>query len=118
MLMFQLKLIFAGLWDLIWIYGTGIGLIFILLGVEFFASEIDAALPILAPFITRFQKDLLYVAIIIAVWLGAFTLGVHYANKRNEAKATVTKTYINHAVDSAKHRPSGLRDKFDTPDGS
>lgn len=118
MLNFELKLIFAGLWDLIWIYGTGIGLIFILLAIEFFASEIDAALPILAPVITRFQKDLLYLAAIIAICLGVFTLGVHYANKRNEAKAAVTQTYISHAVNGARNRPRGLRDKFDTPDGS
>jgi hypothetical protein len=98
------KLATAGLSDLIWHWGIGVGLIICILAVEYFLGYL--------PFVQRIRKDLLWVAFGIAVFLVGEWLGARDMAARCNAQAAVVEGAVNQAVKDANGNPT--KDKWDT----
>lgn len=102
---------FAGLGRLALHWGIGIVAISLLIALEYFSASVGAAVPILAPFLAKFRKDLLWLALGIGLFLaGGYVTGVDMAN-RCKARAAVIDKQIKAAVQGAQKKP-GL-DKWD-----
>jgi hypothetical protein len=102
--MWAIKLAFAGLGPLIWHWGIGVGLIIFILAAEYFLAAV--------PFVQRFRKDLLWLAVGIALVLVGEYVGSKDMAGRCDAKAAVVTAQVDDAVQSAVKTP-GL-DKWDT----
>lgn len=113
----QLKLALAGLGPLAFHWGLGVGIIIFLVLIELFAGAISGAVPLLAPLLTRFRKDLLWVAVAVAIFLFAESLGVKDEAHRCAAQSAVVETTVDNAVTSARHPTAReLRnDRWDVP---
>ena len=103
-MMLWIKLASAGLGPLIWHWGIGVGVIILILAVEYFLGYL--------PFVERFRKDLLWVAVGIALVLVGEYIAARDMAARCQAKAAVIESTVGNAVDSATKAP-GL-DRWDT----
>jgi hypothetical protein len=101
--MWAIKLAFAGLGNLIWHWGIGVGLIILILAVEYFLAAV--------PFVQRFRKDLLWLALGIALFLAGDYVGSKDMAGRCAAKAAVVTEQVDDGVQNAVKTP-GL-DKWD-----
>lgn len=107
--MFALKLAFAGLGPLIWHWGVGVGAIIILVA----AAELTTAIPIIGNWLDKVRKDLLWVAVAIALALVGEYIGARDANGRCDAKAAVVEQAVDKAVTNADKKPG--TDRWDSP---
>jgi hypothetical protein len=107
-----IQLAIAGLGPLAWHWGLGVGLIIIILAIEYFTAAIGVGIPILAPLLEKIRKDLLWVAIGIALLLAGEYIGAKDAADRCRAKETVIEKVVTKAVAKAKHAPK-RKDKWD-----
>lgn len=112
---FWFKLAFAGLGPLIADYAIPLGIVALILVVEFFTAQIESALPFLASGLERVRKDLLWVALVIILCIAWGIHMQHDEKARCDAKATVVQTQVTKAVTRAHAPlPAGTRSKWDT----
>ncbi len=113
---FAIKLFFAGLWPLIFHWGTGVALIVICILLEVFAGWLQANIPFFGNFIMRIRRDLLWVAVGIALFLiGGWFTARDMAN-RCEAQSQVIDRHVKDVV-SGVEKPSeqSKPDPWDNP---
>jgi hypothetical protein len=113
----SIKLALAGLGPLALHWGIGVALIIAIVLIELFAGAIGGAIPLVAPLLTRFRKDLLWLAIAIAIFLFAESMGVKDEAHRCAAQSAVVQTTVDNAVAAARHPTADqLRnDRWDSP---
>lgn len=100
--MLTLKLLFAGLWPLVWHWGVGAGLI-ILCGVGAYFSPL-------------YKKDFIYAAIIVAIALFFEAVGIHDEQGRVAAQQATLNNAVNSIVEGTETPAAkGKRDKYDSP---
>lgn len=110
-MIFAWNLATAGLGHLIWHWGVGIGLIIILVA----AAELTTAIPIIGDWLEKVRKDLLWVAVGIALILVGEWVGKKDADARCEAKAAVVSKEVTTEVTKAK-KDTSKQDRFITND--
>lgn len=98
------QLALAGIGPLIWHWGLGVGLIICILLAEYFLGYL--------PFMQRFRKDLLWVAVGIALILAGEWIGKRDGNTRCAAKATVVENVVDKGVAKAHANTKGV-DRWD-----
>ncbi len=104
---------FAGLGHLIWHWGTGIGLIIILLALAWFTQ----AVPIIGPYLTGMRKDLLWAALAVGVFLFGMATGIKDERRVCTAQTVVVTKYVGKAVEKTKTpRARAEKDPYDNPD--
>lgn len=110
--LYALKLAFAGLGSIFLHYGI-IGLIIAgLLALELLSPIIGAYIPPLEPLLSRFRKDILWLAAILAFGMVMMYVGTRDEKARCEAKAVVVKIEVHKQVTKAKQSPR--LDRWDT----
>ncbi len=92
-----LKLAFAGLGPMVFHWGIGVGAIILLV----VAAEFSTMIPIIGPWFEKVRKDLLWVAVAIALVLVGEWIGARDAAARCEAKAAVVTSEVHRAVTRA-----------------
>lgn len=107
-----IQLAFAGIGHLLWHWGIGVGTILLILAIEFFSAQIIATVPILERPLNAIRKDLLWVAVGIAVFLGGEYLGAKDMAGRCDAKAAVISEKVSKSVSDAINNPGS--DPWDT----
>ena len=103
--MFSLKLAFAGIWPLILDYSWPILTIAAIILLELFSGVIGTYIPFLATLLEKFRKDLLWVAVVIALCLGWGIKMQRDEKARCDAKAIVTSTQVHKAVTKSHSKP-------------
>ena len=96
---------FAGLGAMIWHWGIGVGVIICILAAEYFLAAV--------PFVERFSKDLLWVAVAIALVLAGEFVGARDMANRCAAQAEVVNEQVGAAVEDATAKP-GRTDRWTT----
>lgn len=104
----MLKLAFAGLGPLIWHWGIGVGAIILLVA----AAELTTAIPLIGPWLEKVRKDILWVAVGIALLLIGEGIGARDMAHRSAAKALIIQSTVDEAVLDANGNPR--QDKWDT----
>lgn len=100
--MLAVHLLFAGIWDMVWQWGIGIGLL-ILCIVGAFVSPM-------------FKKDFIYAGLIVVVALFFMSLGVAQEKSHCTAQAQVIVTTVDKVVkNTATVKSHAQKDKFDDP---
>lgn len=87
------------MWNLIWHFGLSGGLVAGLLAAAYFSPV--------------FKKDLVYGAIVVAVAMGVYALGVHDEKANRDAQQLREQAKIEQAVKDALAHPG--KDPFDDP---
>jgi hypothetical protein len=113
--MFAVKLFFAGLWPLIWDYSWPLTIILIIFLIEIFSTTIGIYVPFLAPVLDKIRKDLLWVAVTIAIALLWGAKVGYDAKLRCDAKAAVVVEEVSKEVGKAK-TDTVKKDRFITND--
>lgn len=109
--MFAINLMFAGLEHLIWHWGIGIGAIILLV----LAAEMTTAVPLIGPWLEKVRKDLLWVAVAIALVLAGEFVGAKDMADRCDAKAAVVTTEVHtQVVKARKPAAPGVREPGET----
>lgn len=95
-----IQLFFAGMWDMVWHYGLGIGLIILCVAGAFFSP--------------LFKKDFLYAAVVIAVAMAFETMGVREEKVHCDAQqAVIEKTVTKVVAKTATPKAKTQKDKWD-----
>lgn len=89
-----LQLAFAGVWQFIFHWGLGIGLIVCLLAAAYFTT----AIPIIGPYLTNARKDLLWAAFGVSIFLAGHVIGVKDEANRNNIKTAVIDKKVDTVV--------------------
>jgi hypothetical protein len=105
-----IQLAFAGLGGFIWHWGLGIGLL-IICGLAYFLSD---SIPVIGPFLTKFRKDILWIAAGIAIFMAGQVVGAKDEAKRCTAKTVVIEKVVGKAVEGAK--TSTTPDPYNSPE--
>lgn len=108
---------FAGAWGYIFHWGTGIGLIVLLLVAAYFTT----AIPLIGPFLNKFRWHLVVAAGGIALFLAGSTVGSRDAMNRCIAKQEIVKKRVEDVVNQIKNSPAPKdgklpKDLWDTPE--
>lgn len=111
--MLTLQLLFAGIWSQIWHWGTGIGIIVILLAMAYFTT----AIPFIGPWLGNARKDLLWAAFGVGLLLTGEAIGAHDQAKKSDAKKIVIEQHVDKVVKKAKTpRARAAKDRWDRPE--
>lgn len=103
----------AGVWAQVWHWGTGIGLIILLLAAAYFTT----AIPFIGPSLKDARGHLLMAAAVIAVFLAGQALGAHDANRRNAARQIILEQHVDTVVETTKTpRFRKMPDRWDNPE--
>jgi hypothetical protein len=94
--MIALHVFFAGLWGLVWHFGTGFGLAILLFAAGWFTT----AIPVIGPFLTGMRKDLWWAAVAVAIATFMMGVGVKLQLNRDHAQSAVVNTTVNNATES------------------
>ena len=98
---FTIGLFFAGIWDLVWAWGIGIGLIILLCAAAYFSPV--------------FKKDFLWGAFIVAVALFFTANGARLERNRVAAQeALIGQTVKTVVQGTATSQARGERDPYDS----
>ena len=96
---------FAGLWPLVWHWGTPIGIIILAglgeIALGFFTSYI----PLAAPAVRKLQEVLLAVMICAALFLYGLSDGIKIEHARSVAQQTVLLNQVGSVVDDVLNAP-------------
>lgn len=105
----------AGLWPLVWHWGTAAGIIIICLalevGIEWFAN-----IPFFGVLLKPFQKDLLWIALVAAAYLFSLTQGINLEKARCVAQGDVINQQIDQVVGDVLKEPAPADGKTVPPD--
>jgi hypothetical protein len=110
LLLYPIKMAFAGLWAFIFSWGLGVAIIIGLLAAAYFTT----AVPFIGPYLKDARSHLLWAAFVVAVFLAGQYTGAHNATKRHEAQQTIVEQTVDKALDNAKKDKS--KDKWDRPE--
>ena len=110
LILYPIKMAFAGVWAFIFSWGLGVGLIVCLLLAAYFTT----AVPLIGPYLSEQRKHLIMAAVAVAIFMGGQVVGAHNANQRNAAKQVIVEDTVGKAVDRAKK--STRPDKWDRPE--
>ncbi len=103
MLTTVVELFFAGIWGMVFHWGLGIGLIVLFLAAAYF-SPIG-------------KKDLIYCAVIVAVFLVAEAVGIHDEKVHRDAQDKVITTAVSKTVAKTQTEKAKTRkDRWDRKD--
>lgn len=129
MIPFGIKLALAGLWPLVWHWGTPVAIIILCLAAEVAIGWFSASVPFVGTFLKPFQKDLLWVALAAGLFLYGFSDGVSVEHGRSVAQQSALKTQVGRVVDQVLKDPANQpapevkgkkrvppRDKWDSPE--
>lgn len=108
--MFALKLFFAGLWPLVWHWGTPAAIIILCLVAEIAIGWFAASVPFVEKWLKPLQKDILYVAAAAGFFLFAFADGVKVEHARNVAQQAALLQQIDRVVDQVTNDPANKPD--------
>jgi hypothetical protein len=100
--MLAIHLLLAGMWEMVWQWGIGVGLLILCLAGAFFSP--------------LFKKDFLYAALIIVVALFFMSLGVAQERSHCTAQNQVIVTTVTKVVKATTTpKAKAAKDKFDDP---
>jgi hypothetical protein len=113
--MYLIQLAFAGAWNYVFHWGTGIALIALFL-LAAYGTQFFALIPVIGPWLVKqlgfFRKDLVWCAVAVAVAMGGMYVGDKDASARCVAKTRIVTRVVHKAVTRAA-KPAG-HDKWDT----
>lgn len=110
--MFELQMIVAGLWPQLWHWGTGIGVIIICIACAWFTT----AVPVIGPYLKGIRKDLVWVAVAVAVFLAGNVMGARDQASKDKAKGAVVTKHVDKVVKSVKTpKFKSTKDPWDNP---
>lgn len=111
--MLTLQLIFAGIWSQVWHWGTGIGLIILLVALAWFTT----AVPVIGPYLTNARRDLLWAASAVAIFLAGQALGSHDEARKNAAKQVVIENRVDAVVEkTTTPAAKAQKDRWNRPE--
>jgi hypothetical protein len=129
MIPFGIKLALAGLWPLVWHWGTPVAIIILCLAAELAIGWFSASVPFVATFLKPLQKDLLWVAAAAGLFLYGFSDGVSVEHTRSIAQQHALTKQVDKVVDQVLKDPANQpqpevkgkariapRDKWDSPE--
>jgi high-affinity Fe2+/Pb2+ permease len=103
--MFLINEAFAGAWALIWHWGAGVAIIILLLIAWYFSARVASP----------FSKYFLYAAVVIALMLVAYGVGIADEAQRAQAQQRVIIKYVDRVVDRTKTpRYRARKDPYDS----
>ncbi len=105
-----LQWMMAGIWSQVWHWGTGVGVILLLLAMAWFTT----AVPLIGPLLTGARTHLLWAAFVVAVFLGGQSLGAHDQSRKDAARKVVIEHQVDAVVEKAKRTTK--RDRWDRPE--
>lgn len=127
--MFAIKLALAGLWPLVWHWGTPVAVIILCLAAEVAIEMFSSSVPFVNLWVRPLQKDLLWVAVAAGVFLYGFSDGVKVEHARSLAQQHALTKQVDKVVDQVLKDPVNQpqpevkgkprvppRDKWDTPE--
>lgn len=103
--MFAIKLFLAGLWPLVWHWGTPVAIIILCLIGEFVIGWFASSVPFIEKWLKPLQVDLLWIAAAAGIYLWAFSTGIQVENARTKAQSATVTRQIDRVVDEVLKAP-------------
>src|SRR5678809_601795 len=88
----------AGVWNMVWHWGVGVGLIILFVAAAFFTESI----PIVGKYLKEARKDLLWAAAGVGLLLIGQAIGAHDERKICEARTVVIEKRVTKVVKEVK----------------
>jgi hypothetical protein len=104
--MFGVKLFFAGLWPLVWHWGTPVAIIILCLAAEVAIQMLGSTVPFVDKVVKPLQKDLLWVALAAGVFLYGFSDGVRVEHARGVAQQGALLKQVDKVVNDVLTDPA------------